>query len=132
MTGNDVKERRATFRVSVKSGSGLDVSFQWLGKDWPATAGNISAEGMFIRPGKARSLKLEVGSNVVVEIHYHDEHLRLSGVVRSNRGGGYGIFFAARDADGYINPLDQLARISADLQRESLTQRVRVLKDPNA
>ena len=126
------RERRATFRVSVKPSSGLQTSFHWLGRSWSAKAGNISAEGIFIRPEKERSVKLEVGSTVVVEIDYHGEHLELSGVIRSERRGGYGIFFPKRDDEGYVNPLDQLARISADLQRESLTTRVRVLKDPNA
>ena len=128
----DGRERRATFRVSVKPSVGLEASLQWLGKSWPASAGNISAEGIFIKPEKARSLKLEVGATVTVEINFHDEHLLLSGVVKSSRGGGYGIHFPTRDEDGHLNPLDQLARISADLQRVSLTQRVRILKDPNA
>jgi hypothetical protein len=126
------QERRAAFRVSVKPSSGLQASFQWLGKTWPANAGNISADGVFMRPEKSRSLKLDVGTLVTVEIDFHGEHLLLSGEVKSNRGGGYGIFFPTRDQNGYTNPLDQLARISAELQRESLTQRVRVLKDPNA
>ena len=132
MVDSGSRERRATFRVSVKPTHGIETSFHWLGKNWSAELGDISAEGVFIKPSKPRSLKLDVGSNVTVEISYHDEHVQLSGVVRSHRSGGYGIFFPARDESGYINPLDKLARISAELQRESLTQRLKVLKDPNA
>lgn len=132
MVDSGSRERRATFRVSVKPTHGIETSFHWLGKSWSAEAGDISAEGIFIKPNKPRSLSLEVGSTVMVEISYHGEHLELSGVVRSRRSGGYGIFFPARDEGGHVNPMDKLARISAELQRVSLTQRVRVLKDPSA
>jgi hypothetical protein len=67
---------------------------------------------------------------VDVEVSFEGETLALFGVVRSEHAGGYGIHFPARDPVGRANPLSRFARISAQLQRTSLSQRLKVLKLP--
>ena len=54
----------------------------------------------------------------------------LYGVVRSLRADGYGLYFPERDAAGRGNPVSRFGRISAQLQRTSLSQRLKVLKLP--
>lgn len=131
MNQQDNAERRATFRVAVKPGSGLSASFVVNDATVGARAGNLSAEGIFIRPLDRRALpKLAFGDWVIIEVEFEGESYWLSGMVRSNRNGGYGIYFPTEDRSGYRNPRHALSRIARKLEREEITQRIEVLKLP--
>ena len=66
-----------------------------------------------------------------VEVSFEGETFVLFGVVRSHHEGGYGIHFPERDPVGRANPLSRFGRISAQRQRSSLSQRLKVLKLPD-
>jgi PilZ domain len=124
------RDQRQTFRVIVKPKSGLTAALYIVGQRLPATVGDISPEGMFVRLDRGLLSALRVGGTVGVEVSFDDERVELTGVIRSQRGGGYGIHFPPRDEEGRPNPRDKLARISACLQRTDLSQRLKVLKLP--
>lgn len=131
MNQHKASERRATFRVAVKPNSGLHASFVVDGEVVGARAGNLSAEGIFIRPLDRRALpRLEVGEWVTIDLEFEGEEFWLSGIVRSYRNGGYGVYFPPNDRKGYKNPRQALGRISRKLEREEITQRIEVLKLP--
>ncbi len=118
------RERRESYRVSVKPTSGLALSMQVSGRQWEAVAGNISADGIFLRLDPDAPVELPIDSKVDVEITFAGETIQLRGVVRSRRSGGYGVLFPERIDENFINPLDQLGRIWAELQRDILSTRV--------
>lgn len=117
-------ERRATYRVSVKPTSGLSANVCLANRTWKAKAGNVSTEGMFVRLEPEAPVSLEIGTPVVVDITFDGDLAKLHGEIRSQRAGGYGIFFPQRCEDGFINPLDRLGHIWAQLQRDELSQRL--------
>jgi len=125
------QEQRVAFRVAVRRNSGIDASLFLGGKKLAAIVGDISAEGMFIQLERGPLAALKVDSNVDVEVVFDGEKMYLRGVIRSARNGGYGIFFPPRDRLGRPNPLARFERISAFLQRSSLSQRLKVLKLPD-
>lgn len=124
------QDQRLTFRVAVRG----NVDFEaWLllgGKKLPAAVGDIGAEGMFVTLARGPIAALKVDGKVDVVVEFEDETFVMHGVIRSERAGGYGIFFPERDARGRANPLGRFGRISAALQRTSLSQRLKVLKLP--
>lgn len=122
------QEQRVTFRVAVRGGSGIDVCVLLAGKKLAATVGDISAEGIFVKLERGPIAALKPDSKVDVEITFEGDTLLLHGVIRSEHAGGYGIYFPARDRAGRANPLAKFERISASLQRTSLSQRLKVLK----
>ncbi len=124
------QEQRGTFRVAVRRDSGIEAALHLAGKRLAATVGDISAEGIFLRLDRGPIAALKVERQLDVEISFEEETFMLHGVIRSERGGGYGIFFPPRDRAGRPNPLDRFERISAHLQRTSLSQRLKVLKLP--
>lgn len=117
-------ERRATYRVSIKPTSGLSANVCLADRTWKAKAGNLSTEGMFVRLEPEAPVSLEIGTPVVVDITFDGDLAKLHGEIRSQRAGGYGIFFPQRCEDGFINPLDQLGHIWAELQRDDLSKRL--------
>ncbi len=117
------RERRVTFRVSVKPSSGLEASLRIQDQEWPADISDISAEGIFVTPREGAEFDLEVDSQVNVELMLKGQTVRLSGVIRLRREGGYGIHFPRRDAEGYRNPMNRLSRIVMRLQLKSLAGR---------
>ena len=117
-------ERRATYRVSVKPTSRLSATVCLANRTWKAKAGNVSTEGMFVRLEPEAPVSLEIGTLVVVEITYDGEISKLHGEIRSQRAGGYGIFFPRRCKDGFVNGLDRLEHIWAELQRDDLSKRL--------
>ena len=124
------QDQRLTFRVAVRG----NVDFEaWLllgGKKLAAMVGDISAEGLFVTLVRGPMAALKIGSQIDVVIEFEGETFAMHGVIRSERAGGYGIFFPERDARGRANPLGRFGRISAALQRTSLSQRLKVLKLP--
>jgi len=124
------QEQRGTFRVAVRRDSGIDAALHLGGKRFAATVGNISAEGIFLKLDRGPIAALKVERQVDVEVSFEGETVVLHGLIRSERSGGYGIFFPPRDRAGRVNPLDRFERISAHLQRTSLSQRLKVLKLP--
>jgi hypothetical protein len=124
------QEQRATFRVAIRRDSGVEASLNLAGKRLTATVGDISAEGIFLKLDRGPIAALRVDGKVDVEVTFDGETILLQGVIRSEHAGGYGVFFPARDRAGRINPLDKFERISAHLQRTSLSQRLKVLKLP--
>lgn len=125
------QERRRTFRVAVKPGTGIDAVLHFAREKITATVENISAEGIFIKLERGPIATLKIDSKVDVDVSFEGETVLMHGVVRSEHGGGYGIFFPVRDHAGRANPLDTFERISAHLQRTSLSQRLKVLKLPD-
>jgi hypothetical protein len=124
------QEQRATFRVAVKRGSGVEAALHVAGQRLAATVGDISAEGMFIKLDRGPVVWLKKDTYIDVEVMFEGEKMQLRGVIRSEHAGGYGIFFPPRDKAGRANPIARFERISAHLQRTSLSQRLKVLKLP--
>lgn len=125
------QEQRVTFRVAVRKQSGIDAGVYLGGKKLAAAVGDISAEGIFVKLDRGLVPALKVGSNVDVEITFEGDKMLLHGVIRSEHGGGYGIYFPPRDRLGRPNPITRFEKISATLQRTSLSQRLKVLKLPD-
>jgi hypothetical protein len=124
------QEQRVAFRVAVRRSTGINAALFLGGKKLAAVVGDISAEGMFIKLERGPLAALKVDSNVDVEVIFDGEKMYMRGVIRSAHNGGYGIFFPPRDRLGRPNPLARFERISAFLQRSSLSQRLKVLKLP--
>jgi hypothetical protein len=124
------QEQRSTFRVVVRGDSGIDASLRFAGQELAATVGDISAEGIFLKLDRGPIEALRLNAKLDVEVTFEGDTILLHGVIRSEHGGGYGIFFPQRDRAGRVNPLDRFERISAHLQRTSLSQRLKVLKLP--
>jgi hypothetical protein len=124
------QDQRLTFRVSVRGNADFDAWLLLGGKKLAAVVGDLSAEGMFVRLARGPIGALKVGGKVDVIMEFDGETMMLHGVIRSQRAGGYGIFFPERDASGRANPLSRFGRISVALQRTSLSQRLKVLKLP--
>jgi hypothetical protein len=124
------QEQRIAFRVAVRRNSGIDAALFLGGKRLAAIVGDISAEGMFIKLERGPLAALKVDGKVDVEVIFDGEKMYMRGVIRSAHDGGYGIFFPPRDRLGRPNPLARFERISAYLQRSSLSQRLKVLKLP--
>jgi hypothetical protein len=99
-------------------------------RKWKARPGNVSTEGMFVRLEPDAPVSIERHTPVVIEIAFGDEApLKLHGTIRSHRAGGYGIFFPKRTDTGYVNPLEGLGHIWAELQRDDLSKRLFLGKD---
>lgn len=124
------QEQRSTFRVAVKGNVRVDVAVVFAGRKLRAEACDVSAEGMFVKLERGSLPALKIDSIVDVEIAFDGDAFVLYGVVRSQHADGYGIHFPARDALGRGNPVSRFGRISAQLQRTSLSQRLKVLKLP--
>lgn len=122
------QEQRLTFRVAVRPSAGIDAYLVLAGRKLPAVVGDISAEGLFISLRRGPLAALKVGAMVDVEMQFEGDQFSLYGVVRSQHAGGYGVHFPERDPTGRANPLGRFGRISAQLQRTSLSQRLKVLK----
>ena len=122
------QEQRLTFRVTVRPGAGVSAHVVLGGRKLPAVVGDVSAEGLFATLERGPLAALKVGSMVDVEVTFEGEKTLLYGEIRSQHAGGYGIHFPPRDPTGRANPVGRFARISAQLQRSSLSQRLKVLK----
>lgn len=124
------EEQRLTFRVTVRRSHGLTAHLVLGGRRLPAAVGDVSAEGLFLKLERGQLPALKVDSMVDIEVVFEGETFALFGLVRSQHDGGYGVFFPARDPRGAPNPRERFGRISAQLQRASLSQRLKVLKLP--
>ena len=124
------QEQRVTFRVTVRAGSGVDAWVLVAGKKLAATVADVSAEGILVKLDRGPIGALKIDSKIDVEIAFDGDTMLLHGVIRSEHAGGYGIHFPPRDRAGRANPLAKLERISASLQRTSLSQRLKILKLP--
>lgn len=124
------QEQRLTFRVAVRAGAGVDACLVLAGRRLPAIVGDVSAEGLFITLERGPIAALKLDAMVDVDVSFEGETVSLFGVIRSQHAGGYGVFFPERDPAGRANPLGRFSRISAQLQRTSLSQRLKVLKLP--
>jgi hypothetical protein len=124
------QEQRLTFRVAVRADAGVDAYLMLAGRKLPAVVGDVSAEGLFVTLERGPIAALKVDAMVDVEVSFEGETVSLFGVIRSQHAGGYGVFFPERDPAGHSNPLSRFGRISAQLQRSSLSQRLKVLKLP--
>ena len=118
------RERRETYRVSVKPRSELAAAVNVSDRSWKAVPGNISAEGIFLRLEPDAPVDLKINTTLEVEITFSGETLLLHGIIRSRRARGYGIFFPKRTDENFINPLDKLGHICAEFQRETLSTRL--------
>jgi hypothetical protein len=124
------QEQRLTFRVAVRPSAGVDAYVVLAGRKLAAAVGDISAEGVFVMLECGPLAALKIGSMVDVEVSFEGDRVALFGIIRSQHSGGYGIHFPERDPVGRANPLSRFGRISAQLQRSSLSQRLKVLKLP--
>jgi len=124
------QEQRLTFRVAVRQSAGIGAYLVLAGRKLPAFVSDVSAEGLHLKLERGPLAALKPGAMVDVEISFDDEQFSLYGVIRSEHEGGYGVFFPDRDPAGRANPLSRFGRISAQLQRSSLSQRLKVLKLP--
>ncbi len=94
------QEQRATFRVAVRRDSGIEASLSLAGKRLRAGVRDVSAEGISLTLERGVLAALKVGGNVDVEVSFEGETFLLHGVIRSEHGGGYGIFFPAARSRG--------------------------------
>jgi hypothetical protein len=124
------QEQRLTFRVAVRPSAGIAACVVLGGRKLAAVVGDVSAEGLFVTLERGPIAALKVGSMIDVEVSFEGDEVSLYGVVRSQHAGGYGVHFPERDPAGRANPLSRFGRISAQLQRSSLSQRLKVLKLP--
>jgi hypothetical protein len=124
------QEQRSTFRVAVKGKVRVDVALVFAGRRFRAAVYDVGAEGMFVKLERGPIAALKVDSPVDIEVSFDGDTFVLYGVVRSLRADGYGLYFPERDAVGRGNPVSRFGRISAQLQRTSLSQRLKVLKLP--
>jgi hypothetical protein len=124
------QEQRLTFRVAVRPHAGVTACLVLAGRKLRAIVGDVSAEGLFLKLERGPVAALKVGAIVAVEVSFEDETMSLYGVIRSVHEGGYGVFFPERDPAGRANSIGRFGRISAQLQRCSLSQRLKVLKLP--
>jgi hypothetical protein len=124
------QEQRLTFRIAVRTGAGVSACLVLAGRKLPAVVGDISSEGIYLKLARGPLAALKVGAMVDVEVSFEDETVSLYGEIRSQHEGGYGVYFPERDPAGRANPLSKFGRISAQLQRSSLSQRLKVLKLP--
>lgn len=124
------QEQRMTFRVVVTDKAGVDAWLLLAGRRLPARVGDVGAEGMFLTLERGPIAALRVGTKVAVEVSFDDDKFILLGVIRSQHDRGYGLYFPERDALGRPNPLTRFGRIWAQLQRTSLSQRLKVLRLP--
>ena len=124
------QEQRLTFRVAVRREAGVDAQLKLAGRALAAEVHDVSAEGIFIKLERGLLPALKVGSMVDVEVSFEGATVTLFGLIRSQHAGGYGVHFPERDPAGRANPLRRFGRISAQLQRTSLSQRLRILKLP--
>lgn len=122
------QEQRLTFRVTVRPDAGVDACVVLAGRKLPAVVGDISAEGLFVTLERGTVAALKIGSMVDVEVSFEGEQVPLFGIIRSEHQGGYGVHFPDRDPAGRVNPVRRFSRISAQLQRTSLSQRLKVLE----
>jgi hypothetical protein len=125
------QEQRLTFRVTVGQHAGVEACVVLAGRKLPAEVGDISAEGLFVTLARGPLAALKIGSMVDVEVSFEADVVVLFGVIRSEHEGGYGVHFPERDPAGRLNPLRRFSRISAQLQRTSLSQRLKVLEFPD-
>ena len=125
------QEQRLAFRVAVRQGAGIDAHVMFAGRKLVARVGDISAEGMFVTLERGPLAALRVDTMVDVEVSIEGEKVTLFGVVRSQHEDGYGLFFPERDPAGRANPVSRFGRISAQLQRSSLSQRLKIPKLPD-
>lgn len=124
------QEQRLTFRVAVGPKAGISACLVLAGRRLPATVGDISSEGIFLTLTRGPLAALKIGTMVDVEISFEGDTVTLFGEIRSEHEGGYGVYFPERDPAGRANPLGRFGRISAQLQRSSLSQRLKILKLP--
>lgn len=124
------QEQRSTYRVAVKGKVRVDVVVLFAGRRLDAEVRDVSAEGISVMLLRGPLKALKVDSMIDVEVSFDGETFVLYGVVRALKGDAYGIHFPERDAAGRANPLGRFGRISAYLQRNSLSQRLKVLKLP--
>ena len=82
------EEQRGTFRVAIRRDSGVEASLHLAGKKLAATAGDISAEGIFLKLDRGPINALKVNGTVDVEVTFDGETTLLHGVIRSLRAGG--------------------------------------------
>ncbi len=125
------QEQRATFRVAVSGSALVDAFLLLAGRKLTAIVEDVSAEGMFVRLERGPLAALKIDSKVEVEVTFDGDTFVLYGVIRSEHNDGYGIFFPERDRLGRLNPLSRFGRIWAQLQRTSMSQRLKVLKLPD-
>ena len=124
------QEQRLTFRVAVRADAGVDACLVLAGRKLPAVGGDVGAEGLFVTLVRGPVAALKLDAMVDVEVQFDGETVSLFGIIRSQHAGGYGVFFPQRDPAGRANPLGRFGRISAQLQRTSLSQRLKALKLP--
>lgn len=124
------QEQRSTFRVAATDQADIDVAVLFAGRRLRAEIRDVSAEGMAVTLDRGPLKALKLDSMIDVEVSFDGDTFVLYGVVRSIQGDAYGIHFPERDAAGRANPIGRFGRISAYLQRTSLSQRLKVLKLP--
>ena len=125
------QEQRLTFRVAVRADAHVSACLVLAGRKLPAVVGDLSAEGLYLKLARGPLAVLKLGTMVDVDVSFDDETVTLYGVIRSEHEGGYGINFPERDPAGRPNPLTRFGRIWAQLQRSSLSQRLKVLRLPD-
>jgi PilZ domain len=124
------QEQRTTFRVAVRGRERIDAHLLLAGKKLPAAVGDVSSEGIFVRLERGLLAALKLGAEIDVEVTFEGDTFVMRGVIRSQHANGYGIYFPERDRAGRSNALGRFGRISTHLQRNSLSQRLKVLKLP--
>ncbi len=114
-----VAKARTASRVPIDVDSELSVRVKTMDSIvWLAQAIDISLAGIQIAFDEEPKPDLAVGAQLDVELRYHDNALRLDGVIRRKaEGGRYGLFFPSCVVRGDVQPPVALRQIVNDMEQ---------------
>lgn len=122
--------RRRAFRIPVEPSAGLRVEVDVHGVTHTASTGDVSFTGIFLEPSDAQALTLTVGQVVIVTLRLDDDSVTLRSSVRRNASEGVGVHFMDSLKAGEVDPVPDLARLMAKLERLWLAARVTASIEP--
>ncbi|MCG8467238.1 MAG: PilZ domain-containing protein [Gemmatimonadetes bacterium] len=121
--------RRRAFRVPVEPGSGLEVEVEIDGVTHRAMTGDVSFTGILLEPSDDDAFELEIGQTVGVTLRLDGDCVTLESSVRRKAVEGVGLQFAESVKGDELDPVPELARVMANLERLWLQARVKTRVD---
>lgn len=116
---------RESFRVPIVAEMGLRVTLQTAdGKVFAPRLNNIATTGMQVAFPQAVEPKWPLGTRLVVDLQWHEEHLALAAEVRRRSGARYGLTFVHEPAHDERHRRETLRRLVQRVQQHWLKVRV--------
>ncbi len=122
--------RRRSFRIPVEPGAGLEVEVSIAGVTHGATTGDVSFTGILLEPREGDRLPLTVGDVITITLRLGDDCVTLRSSVRREALEGVGVHFLDSLRAGEVDPVPDLARLMAKLERLWLAARVSARLEP--